>query len=100
MCVFSICSESTPPCKALVIAAPYLTIHSVRAEAAFRCGVTRSLVDIVLSRLVDEQWPELGVSVLTHLGTGALPDSERPPFRHHGRRRLEMTITDSKGAAS
>ncbi len=86
--------------SASTLAAPYLSIHGVRAEAAFRCGVTRSLVDIVLSRLVDEQWPELGVSVLTHIGTGALPDSERPPFRHHGRRRLEMTITDSRGAAS
>jgi hypothetical protein len=77
------------------LAAPYLPIHSVRAEAAFSCGVTRPLVDMVLSRLVDNAWPELGVTVLTHIGTGALPDSERPAFRHHGRRRLEMTITNT-----
>ncbi len=77
---------------------PYLPIHRVRAQAAFTCGVTRRLGDVVLAHLVDGDWPELGVTVLTHIGTSRRPDSE-PPFRHNGRRRLEMTVTRrSKGA--
>lgn len=85
-------SEST-------LSAPYLPIHRVRAEAAFKSGVTRALVNMALSRLADDEWPDLGVHVLTHIGTGALPDSE-PPFLHHGRRRLELTITPTQGARS
>lgn len=79
-------SEST-------LAAPYLPIHAVRAEAAYTSGTTRALVDLVLSQLADDGYSELGVTVLTHIGTSALPESE-PAFRHHGRRRLEITITD------
>lgn len=71
---------------------PYLPIHCVRGQAAMESGVTRALVDIVLGRLADGEYPGVGASVLLHIGTTSLPGSE-PAFRHHGRRRLEMTMS-------
>ncbi len=70
---------------------PYLPIHQLRAQVAHECAVTRTLCDLVLSRLVDGEYPKVDVEVLLHIGTTGLPISE-PAFRHHGRRRLEITI--------
>jgi len=75
-----------------LLASPYLPIHSVRAQAAYKTGVTRALADLVLGRLADGDYPELGITVLLHIGTSALPNSE-PAFRHHRRRRLELTMS-------
>lgn len=70
---------------------PYLPIHQVRAQAAYKSGVTRALCGLVLSKLADGDYPELDIEVLLHIGTTRLPSSE-PVFRHHGRRRLEVTV--------
>jgi len=82
---------------ATMLTSPYIPIHRVRAQAAFETHTMRRLGDAVLSGLVDEQEPEIGVTVAVHIGTSQLPMSE-PPFRHHGRRRLEMTIAPSPGS--
>lgn len=74
------------------LAAPYLPIHEVRAQAAFETGVTRALADLVLAGMADGMYPDVGVAVLLHIGTSQLPPSE-PAFRHHGRRRLEVTMS-------
>jgi hypothetical protein len=74
------------------LVSPYLPIHVVRAHAGYHAGVTRALVDIVLAKLVDGEYADTDVKVHVHIGTSALPNSE-PAFRHHGRRRLEMTIS-------
>ena len=74
---------------------PYLPVHQIRAQVAFECEVTRAMCDMVLSRLADGEYPEAGVSVLLHIGTTALPSSE-PAFRHHGRRRLEVTMRNKQ----
>ena len=77
--------------------APFVEIHRVRAQAASEAGVTRALVNRVLSDLVDCAFPELAVTVGVFVGsTTNLPDSERPAFRHHGGRRLVMQITTSE----
>ncbi len=73
------------------LAAPYLPIYRVRADAAFRCKVTRALVDLVLERLATGIIPDLGVHVLLHLGTTRQPTSE-PVYRRGGNRRYEMTL--------
>ena len=73
------------------LAEPYLPVHQLRAQVAHECAVTRTLCDLVLSRLVDGGYPNVAVDVLLHIGTTGLPISE-PAFRHHGRRRLEITI--------
>ena len=73
------------------LAEPYLPIHELRAQVAHECAVTRALCDLVLSRLADGDYPEVEVEVLLHIGTTGLPSSE-PAFRHHGRRRLEVTM--------
>ena len=73
------------------LAEPYLPVHQLRAQVAHECAVTRTLCDLVLSRLVDGSYPNVAVDVLLHIGTTRLPISE-PAFRHHGRRRLEITI--------
>ena len=70
---------------------PYLPIHQVRAQVAYECAVTRALCGLVLSKLADGDYPEVDVEVLLHIGTTGLPSSE-PAFRHHGRRRLEVTM--------
>ena len=73
------------------LAEPYLPIHQVRAQVAYDCAVTRVLCGLVLSKLADGDYPEVDVEVLLHIGTTGLPSSE-PAFRHHGRRRLEITM--------
>jgi hypothetical protein len=76
---------------------PYLPVHRVRAQAAFERGVMRALVDLVLARLIDGKYPELGVTAFAHIGTrSAWPGSE-PPFRYQDRRRLELTISKNSG---
>ena len=75
--------------------APYLPIYRVRAEAAFRCKVTRALVNLVIERLAEGSIPKLGVQVWLHLGTTRQPGSE-PVYRRGGSRRYEMTLQPSK----
>ena len=81
------------------LSAPYLPIYRVRAEAAFRCKVTRLLVDLVIERLTMERTPNVGVQLWLHLGTTSQPASE-PVYRRGGNRRYEMTLQPcaSKGA--
>lgn len=77
------------------LSAPYLPIYRVRAEAAFRCKVTRSLVDLVIERLAIERTPNVGVRLWLHLGTTSQPASE-PVYRRGGNRRYEMTLQSCK----
>ena len=71
--------------------APYLPIFRVRAEVAYRCGVTRTLVNMVIERLAAGKMPELGVQLWLHLGNTRQPSSE-PVYRRGGNRRYEMTL--------
>ena len=73
------------------LSSPYIPIYRVRAEAAFRCKVTRALVNLVLEQLASGNMPELGVQIWLHLGTTRQPPSE-PVFRQGGSRRYEMTL--------
>ena len=73
------------------LSAPYIPIFRMRAEAAFRCKVTRTLVNLVLENLASGNIPELGVQVWLHLGTTRQPVSE-PVYRRGGNRRYEMTL--------
>lgn len=73
------------------LSAPYLPIYRVRAEAAFRCTVTRALVNLVIERLAAGSMPDLDVQVWLHLGTTRQPASE-PVYRRGGNRRYEMTL--------
>jgi hypothetical protein len=73
------------------LSAPYIPIFKVRAEAAFRCRVTRALVDLVIQRLSDGAIADIPNRVLLHLGTTRQPVSE-PLYRRGGNRRYEMTI--------
>ena len=73
------------------LSAPYIPIFKVRADAAFRCRVTRALVDLVIQRLSDGALTEIPFRVLLHLGTTRQPVSE-PLYRRGGNRRYEMTI--------
>ncbi len=73
------------------LSAPYIPIYKVRADAAFRCRVTRALVDMVIERLSNGGVPEMRSRVLLHLGTTRQPISE-PLYRRGGSRRYEMTI--------
>ncbi len=82
------------------LAAPYLAIYAVRATAAFACGVTRALVDIVLGRLANGEFPELGVQVWLHLGRGDQAPPSEPVFRQGGSRRYQITITNQKESAT
>ncbi len=81
------------------LAEPYLPIHRLRAQVAYECAVTRALGDMVLSRLADGDYPEVAVEVLLHVGMTGLPASE-PAFRHHGRRRLEVTMRNKPQSVS
>lgn len=72
------------------LAMPYLPIFKVRAEAAFRCRVTRALVDMVIQRMSDSAI-DVPFRVLLHLGTTPQPPSE-PLYRRGGTRRYEITI--------
>jgi len=76
------------------LSAPYIPIFKIRAEAAYRCRVTRALVDLVIQRLSDGALPEIPNRVLLHLGTTRQPVSE-PLYRRGGSRRYEMTIQPS-----
>lgn len=80
------------PSASTLLKSPYIPIHRVRAHAACDAQTMRRLADLVLGRLVDGEFSDLGVTVAVHIGTSQLPNSE-PPFRHHGRRRLEMTVS-------
>ena len=71
--------------------APYLPIFRVRAQAAFECGVTRALVNIVIERLAVGSIRDPHVQVRLHLGRTRQPDSE-PVYRRGGNRRYEITI--------
>ena len=71
--------------------APYLPIYRVRADAAFRCKVTRALVDLAIERLAVGDITSLGVQLWLHLGNTAQPPSE-PVYRRGGNRRYEMTL--------
>ena len=77
------------------LSAPYLPIFGVRAEAAFRCKVTRALVDLVIERITLGTMPELGVQLWLHLGNTRQPASE-PVYRRGGSRRYEMTLQPIK----
>ena len=71
--------------------APYLPIYRVRAQAAFECGVTRALVNLVIERLAVGSIRDPDVQVRLHLGRTRQPDSE-PVYRRGGSRRYEITI--------
>jgi hypothetical protein len=71
--------------------APYIPIYKVRAQAAFRAGVTRALCDRILERLVEGDFLDLGVAVNLHLG-GDVPPPSEPIYRREGTRRYEMTL--------
>lgn len=72
---------------------PFIPVHRVRAKVAAETGVTRMLVNGVLSDLVDGGFPSIPATAAVFSGsTTKLPDSE-PPFRYHGGRRLVMQIT-------
>ena len=73
------------------LSAPYLPIYRVRADAAFRCMVTRALVDLVIERLTLSEMPDLGVQLWLHLGNTRQPASE-PVYRRGGNRRYEITL--------
>jgi hypothetical protein len=73
------------------LSSPYLPIFKVRADVAYRCGVTRALVDLVIERLSNDEIREIPFRVLLHLGTTRQPVSE-PLYRRGGNRRYEMTI--------
>jgi hypothetical protein len=73
------------------LSAPYLPIFKVRADTAFRCHVTRALVDLVIERLSNGAFAEIPVQVRLHLGTTRQPTSE-PLYRRGGNRRYELTI--------
>ena len=82
------------------LAAPYIPIYRVRGEAAFKCRVTRALVDMVLEQLADGGYSELGVQVWLHLGRGDQPPPSEPIYRRGGSRRYEMTMTNRKELVS
>jgi hypothetical protein len=73
------------------LAAPYAPIYTIRAAAAFQCGLTRTLIDMVIERLADGSLPNQTHRLLLHLGTTHQPASE-PLFRRGGSRRYEMTV--------
>ena len=73
------------------LSAPYIPIFKVRADVAFRCHVTRALVDLVIERLSGGALAEIPYRVLLHLGTTRQPVSE-PLYRRGGNRRYELTI--------
>jgi hypothetical protein len=73
------------------LSAPYLPIYKVRADVAFRCRVTRALVDLVIERLSDGKIADISEKVRLHLGTTQQPISE-PLYRRGGDRRYELTV--------
>jgi hypothetical protein len=80
-------------CSDSKLSAPYVPIYQVRAAAAFACGVTRALVDMVIEQLAAGDRAAPGVRLLLHLGTVRQPASE-PVYRRGGTRRYEMTINN------
>lgn len=81
------------------LAAPYLAIHRVRAEAAFSTRVTRALVDMVLEQVATGKFADLGVQVFLHLGGGDQPPPSEPPYRRGGSRMYEMTMIKQRALA-
>jgi len=84
--------------------APYLPIHQVRAEAAFRCGVVRVLVDRVIEGLVNGTIVRDGFRVELRIRSdGDHPDSE-PVYSRGGSPRYSMSIArtgaEAPGGAS
>lgn len=84
--------------------APYLPIHQVRAEAAFRCGVVRVLVDRVIEGLVNGTIARDGFRVELRIRSdGDHPDSE-PVYSRGGSPRYSMSIArrgaEAPGGAS
>jgi hypothetical protein len=73
---------------------PYVPIYKVRADAAFRCGVTRGFVDLVIELLSAGKIPNISATVNLHLGTTHQPMSE-PLYRRGGNRSYELTIQQS-----
>ena len=73
------------------LSAPYLPIYKVRADVAFRCRVTRALVDLVIERLSNGTVADISAQVRLHLGTTHQPISE-PLYRRGGERRYELTV--------
>ncbi len=71
--------------------APYLPIFRVRAQAAFDRQVTRTLVDLVIERLVAGSITVPNFQFQLHLGTTRQPSSE-PVYQRGGNRRYEITI--------
>jgi hypothetical protein len=78
------------------LAAPYIPIYRVRAQAAFACGVTRALVDRVLEQVAAGKLPNLNVQMWLHLGRGDLPPRSEPVYRRGGTRRYEITMVDKR----
>ena len=80
------------------MARPVIPVHLVRADAAYRIQVTRRLCDLVLSRMVDGHYAELGVQPALYVGnTVPLPPSESP-FKHHNQRRMALQINPKETA--
>jgi hypothetical protein len=78
--------------SAAALQAPYLPIHAVRAEAAFRCRVVRVLVDRVIDGLVHGSITRPAVRVqLRIFHEGDHPDSE-PVYARRGSPRYTMSI--------
>lgn len=83
---------------------PYLPIHQVRAEAAFRCGVVRVLVDRVIEGLVNGTIGRDGFRVELRIRSdGDHPESE-PVYSRGGSPRYSMSIarrgSEAPGGAS
>lgn len=74
------------------LAAPYVPIYIVRAEAAYKCGVTRALTDLVIEKIVAGEFPDLGIRMWLHLGRGDQSPASEPVYNRGGGRRYDMTL--------
>lgn len=72
------------------MAAPYLPLHAVRAEATYQVRVSRALGDMAIEALAARRWPDLTVDVFLHSGAGEVPRSE--PVYSRGGRRTALSI--------
>jgi hypothetical protein len=73
--------------------APYLPIHAVRAEAAFRCSVVRVLVDRVIDGLVRGTIPRPQVQVQLRIFRDWDDPPSEPAYTRGGSPRYSMSIT-------
>lgn len=73
------------------LAAPFLPIHRIRAQAAEQTGVTRALADKVLADIIDGQYPDVG-DVSVFVGSNVQLPSSEPAFRYRGGRRMVMQV--------